>query len=234
MIRRPPRSTLFPYTTLFRSRLRRGIRGQRKRDRGGPDAERLEHREVLLDNVSRGHGRRQVPVREERAEGLAEEGGGEADPQRRARGRRHEPALQEPLEVHGDVDPRRAKTARELAERAAGPDQVRRRARAAPAARVHIDDRVEDPVAPEQRRLAALHDPAQPRAWEPRTERRGDRERVDDIAERGELDEYDVHAKRSTIREIKSRVEWSFASPTTATSPPTDRTAGASGTDPPG
>src|SRR5947199_3402336 len=25
MIRRPPRSTLFPYTTLFRSRLRRGL-----------------------------------------------------------------------------------------------------------------------------------------------------------------------------------------------------------------
>src|SRR2546430_9151397 len=63
MIRRPPRSTLFPYTTLFRSRLRRGIRGQRKRDRGGPDAERLEHHEVLLDHVSRGHGRRHVPVR---------------------------------------------------------------------------------------------------------------------------------------------------------------------------
>src|SRR3989442_9294020 len=30
MIRRPPRSTLFPYTTLFRSRERRG----RRRDRG--------------------------------------------------------------------------------------------------------------------------------------------------------------------------------------------------------
>src|SRR2546425_2721452 len=27
MIRRPPRSTLFPYTTLFRSRLSRGVRG---------------------------------------------------------------------------------------------------------------------------------------------------------------------------------------------------------------
>src|SRR3712207_7572687 len=26
MIRRPPRSTLFPYTTLFRSRRRRGVR----------------------------------------------------------------------------------------------------------------------------------------------------------------------------------------------------------------
>src|SRR5258708_8221586 len=28
MIRRPPRSTLFPYTTLFRSVIRRGARGE--------------------------------------------------------------------------------------------------------------------------------------------------------------------------------------------------------------
>src|SRR2546422_7153875 len=33
MIRRPPRSTLFPYTTLFRSRVRR--RGKSVRDSGG-------------------------------------------------------------------------------------------------------------------------------------------------------------------------------------------------------
>src|SRR3712207_7112784 len=33
MIRRPPRSTLFPYTTLFRSR-RIAQPGERKRDRG--------------------------------------------------------------------------------------------------------------------------------------------------------------------------------------------------------
>src|SRR3712207_7530257 len=39
MIRRPPRSTLFPYTTLFRSGRRR-TRGRRRgpRDRGGPHA----------------------------------------------------------------------------------------------------------------------------------------------------------------------------------------------------
>src|SRR5436309_6078126 len=30
MIRRPPRSTLFPYTTLFRSALPRGDRGRRR------------------------------------------------------------------------------------------------------------------------------------------------------------------------------------------------------------
>src|SRR2546427_4430766 len=40
MIRRPPRSTLFPYTTLFRSRQpaggRRARRRQREARRGGP------------------------------------------------------------------------------------------------------------------------------------------------------------------------------------------------------
>src|SRR5258708_29977091 len=57
MIRRPPRSTLFPYTTLFRSRLRdRGrVRGRGREDRpvpqagrrlqarGDPGVEHLEH-----------------------------------------------------------------------------------------------------------------------------------------------------------------------------------------------
>src|SRR2546427_5390100 len=51
MIRRPPRSTLFPYTTLFRSRRRRRARGLRRlrgsgpslgRGAGGPD--RLDQR----------------------------------------------------------------------------------------------------------------------------------------------------------------------------------------------
>src|SRR5436190_9794752 len=38
MIRRPPRSTLFPYTTLFRSHRRRPGRDERQgRLRGGPD-----------------------------------------------------------------------------------------------------------------------------------------------------------------------------------------------------
>src|SRR2546430_8783265 len=47
MIRRPPRSTLFPYTTLFRSRCRRGDRRCRRRgeDRGdgGGDFARHPH-----------------------------------------------------------------------------------------------------------------------------------------------------------------------------------------------
>src|SRR3712207_7637510 len=36
MIRRPPRSTLFPYTTLFRSARRRGRRRRRRRSGRGP------------------------------------------------------------------------------------------------------------------------------------------------------------------------------------------------------
>src|SRR3712207_6882772 len=40
MIRRPPRSTLFPYTTLFRSDRRRGKRSERGRSDGRRDAAR--------------------------------------------------------------------------------------------------------------------------------------------------------------------------------------------------
>src|SRR3712207_8436801 len=45
MIRRPPRSTLFPYTTLFRSRGdRRCRRGSEVADRVGPRLEQLDGR----------------------------------------------------------------------------------------------------------------------------------------------------------------------------------------------
>src|SRR5216683_2913948 len=59
MIRRPPRSTLFPYTTLFRSRCRehpddrrgqfaeRGERGDRRLVRGFPAARSEEHTSEL-------------------------------------------------------------------------------------------------------------------------------------------------------------------------------------------
>src|SRR5258707_6265857 len=40
MIRRPPRSTLFPYTTLFRSWLRRGVEPARRTRAGGRPAVR--------------------------------------------------------------------------------------------------------------------------------------------------------------------------------------------------
>src|SRR2546426_6990510 len=40
MIRRPPRSTLFPYTTLFRSAARRELRASRRRSDEGAGEER--------------------------------------------------------------------------------------------------------------------------------------------------------------------------------------------------
>src|SRR2546427_2803092 len=44
MIRRPPRSTLFPYTTLFRSRPARGARGQAHRSLPGREELRVPPR----------------------------------------------------------------------------------------------------------------------------------------------------------------------------------------------
>src|SRR5258707_2441323 len=57
MIRRPPRSTLFPYTTLFRSRVarRRGAEGEGGRHAGGgPEVHRLaRYLAALLDPAER-------------------------------------------------------------------------------------------------------------------------------------------------------------------------------------
>src|SRR2546422_6496948 len=68
------------------------------------------------------------------------------------------PTLFRSLEVQGDVEPRRTQIPRKLAETAARAREVHGRQRAAPAARVHGHDRVEDRVAREQRRLAPLDD----------------------------------------------------------------------------
>src|SRR3712207_7918870 len=53
MIRRPPRSTLFPYTTLFRSREREDGRriGQRQ-----PERRRVHRRQARRAGVARGRG----------------------------------------------------------------------------------------------------------------------------------------------------------------------------------
>src|SRR5256885_8444240 len=59
MIRRPPRSTLFPYTTLFRSQRRRGIaevgrevgRGRTQAHRPGP-----AHRPGVVGSEAHTHG----------------------------------------------------------------------------------------------------------------------------------------------------------------------------------
>src|SRR2546427_3672938 len=60
MIRRPPRSTLFPYTTLFRSEVRRGRGGAAERDRlvGHADVQRVQvglgvHGDAGLASVAR-------------------------------------------------------------------------------------------------------------------------------------------------------------------------------------
>src|SRR3712207_7700403 len=45
MIRRPPRSPLFPYTTLFRSAHHAAGRGDAVEDDGVPDRVRAEHRD---------------------------------------------------------------------------------------------------------------------------------------------------------------------------------------------
>src|SRR2546422_5552561 len=97
MIRRPPRSTLFPYTTLFRSRARRAralrVRAARQRVVGLPDAVGAQHRPHLPGRV--GEEPRLLPPGS-RARGGGErppDQGGElvadrmdADPSRRSRG----------------------------------------------------------------------------------------------------------------------------------------------------
>src|SRR5690242_20950688 len=56
MIRRPPRSTLFPYTTLFRSRAgrawQRGICCRLARSAVAPDARSEEHTSELQSHVN--------------------------------------------------------------------------------------------------------------------------------------------------------------------------------------
>src|SRR2546427_10944101 len=62
MIRRPPRSTLFPYTTLFRSHLHRRRRASEPRDREGAVALRHRPRQVrVLRLLCRGLSRRRHP-----------------------------------------------------------------------------------------------------------------------------------------------------------------------------
>src|SRR5437660_5835481 len=62
MVRRPPRSTLFPYTTLFRSsrrsdraRLRGNRRGSRTARRDGAHPARVRSEEHTSELQSRGH-----------------------------------------------------------------------------------------------------------------------------------------------------------------------------------
>src|SRR5262249_38802140 len=131
----------------------------------------------------------------------------EADAKRRSSEADEQAALDQPLQVERDVEARRAKlpayredAARALAERG-------RRARAPPAPGIDGDDAGEGRMAGEHRRPAPLDDPRDTRLRNARGQRGCHRQRVDDVTERGELDERDVHRKRSRIAAMKSRVE---------------------------
>src|SRR2546422_221553 len=64
MIRRPPRSTLFPYTTLFRSRHAGGLDHHARADtRHRPGARRASAWRDVRGTRRRGHGRRPHPTR---------------------------------------------------------------------------------------------------------------------------------------------------------------------------
>src|SRR3712207_9592695 len=93
MIRRPPRSTLFPYTTLFRSRVVAAALPLRvEPDRRAPDVEPAaeigiaargsDHRHDALDHVGIGH---RPFIRLQRAHGRADD---------RARSEEHTSELQ--------------------------------------------------------------------------------------------------------------------------------------------
>src|SRR3712207_7261256 len=56
MIRRPPRSTLFPYTTLFRSTSRTPARTRRRSSRSSPPAsDGAEMTKTLFDKIWEAH-----------------------------------------------------------------------------------------------------------------------------------------------------------------------------------
>src|SRR2546426_9845218 len=68
MIRRPPRSTLFPYTTLFRSLSEKPIGDEATQDRSEPDGARvpLVHARAMRDVESQ-------PSRRDRRRGVQDE-----------------------------------------------------------------------------------------------------------------------------------------------------------------
>src|SRR3712207_8620977 len=62
MIRRPPRSTLFPYTTLFRSRGPQPREEERPRGEGAPEESRGPH-----DGEGAHHGRERRPFQDRKS-----------------------------------------------------------------------------------------------------------------------------------------------------------------------
>src|SRR2546429_4844021 len=109
MIRRPPRSTLFPYTTLFRSRRA----GRRLRPTTGPE-----------DGAARGRGRRVLP-----AAGYRPDGGGLGGVAQAARSAAGSAAPPGGAGAHPAVPRRAARTGegRGPAQGAVPPDDAERR-----------------------------------------------------------------------------------------------------------
>src|SRR5690242_21499634 len=67
MIRRPPRSTLFPYTTLFRSLLHHLDRARRARHDPGAQRGQVEAREVRVVQLGDEHRRHAVERRDRKS-----------------------------------------------------------------------------------------------------------------------------------------------------------------------
>ncbi len=189
------RSRLFTPCSPRKSSMRRVARGgdrHEELDRPRRDAERPEEGQVLVHHVHRLGGRAHAAVREEAVQALAAVIGGEADAQRRAGVGGEQPALDEALQIEGDVEARRADAPAQAADLA---DHLAHARRApdepAPEPRVHRHHRVEVGVVLQQGVLARLHDPREVDAGPRPAERARHRDRVDDVAERRQLDDGD-------------------------------------------
>ena len=133
-----------------------------------------------------------MAVGEQRAERLAAPAPVKADAHGRARGSSDGAALDEALQIHGDVEARGGQAPpqrQQLAERGA---HRARPPRPPPAARVGNDNLVERGMAPQDGRLAPLGDPGQPGMRARGAQRGRYRQRMDDVAQRGELDQRDA------------------------------------------
>jgi hypothetical protein len=129
---------------------------------------------------------------------------------RRSRQERSEqPALQQTLAVDGHVEIGHAHAAAQPAHLAPHLARALRiPEETAPAAGVHRDHAVQVGMPAEDGRLAPLHDPGDLRQRVRAADRARERERVDDVAQRGELDDGDLHRappKRSTMTRMRSR-----------------------------
>src|SRR5207237_7744492 len=82
-----------PHQKLADARVRRLVGRQRELDRAGASAERLDEREITVDDVPRHRRRRDALVREQRVQALSTVRRAEADPEWRPRGGRDHAAL---------------------------------------------------------------------------------------------------------------------------------------------